>query len=62
MSHDKAIAAGKEHRTPYRGGKAVALSCRNHGDCPCCLGNRLYSSIKRLESLKYADKEYKKSQ
>lgn len=48
MSNDKAIAYGKEKRKPYRGGKAVAGSCRNHGDCPFCQGNRLYGSKKRL--------------
>lgn len=62
MSHDKAIASGKEHRAPYHGGKAVALSCRNHGDCPFCRGNRLYSSMKRMASMKYAENEYRKLQ
>ena len=42
MSLDKAIEHGKEHRKPYRGGKAVAYSCRNHGDCDYCRCNRLH--------------------
>lgn len=40
MSLDKAIRHGKEHRKPYRGGKAVSKRCRNHGGCYWCEGNR----------------------
>lgn len=40
MSLDKAIKSGKEHRTPYSGSKAIDTSCRNHGSCPYCTGNR----------------------
>ena len=40
MALDKAIAHGKEHRKPYRGAKRVCSSCRNHGGCPWCEGNR----------------------
>lgn len=42
MSLDKAIKHGKEHRKPYTGGKAFARSCRNHGCCSFCEGNRRY--------------------
>ena len=42
MSLDKAIKYGKEKRKPYTGSKAIACSCRNHGGCEWCLGNRLY--------------------
>ena len=42
MSMDKAITHGKEHRRPYRGAKAVAKTCRNHGSCEWCRENRLY--------------------
>lgn len=42
MSFDKAILHGKEHRKPYRGGKAVDKTCRNHGGCPACLENRIH--------------------
>ena len=48
MSLDKAIEHGKEHRKKYRGAKAMDRSCRNHGDCPYCLGNRLYKYKKKL--------------
>ena len=49
MSLDKAIQNGKEHRRPYRGPKAIDPSCRNHGGCPWCEGNRLYRTKKELE-------------
>lgn len=55
MSLEKAIKYGKEKRKKYRGGKSVAPSCRNHGGCPWCEGNRSYSTRKRLASSK--DKE-----
>lgn len=40
MALNKAIKYGKEHRKPYKGAKAVCKSCRNHGGCPWCEGNR----------------------
>ena len=40
MSLDKAIKHGKEHRKPYKGGKAVDPFCRNHGGCKWCEENR----------------------
>lgn len=40
MTLDKAIKHGKEHRKPYRGGKAVSKRCRNHGGCEWCEENR----------------------
>lgn len=48
MSLDKAIASGKEHRKQYRGSKLYDCSCRNHGTCPWCQGNRQYKNLKRL--------------
>lgn len=46
MSLDKAIASGKENRKPYRRGKAIDGSCRNHGSCPACHSNRTYREQK----------------
>lgn len=45
---DKAIAHGKEHRRQYRrsDSRGVDLSCRNHGSCPYCTGNRTYKNRK----------------
>lgn len=48
MSLDKAIQSGKEHRKPYKGGKAVDKTCRNHGSCPACRKNRLYKNNKEV--------------
>lgn len=47
MSFDKAIESGKEHRKQFKGAKSVSYSCRNHGECPWCRGNRLYGNRKR---------------
>ena len=55
---DKAIRHGKEHRSPYCGAKAIARSCRNHGDCPYCKGNRLYNSKKRIEAATDQEKNF----
>jgi len=42
MSLEKAIEHGKERRKPYYGSKAIDCTCRNHGSCQWCLGNRLH--------------------
>ena len=57
MALDKAIKSGKEHRKPYRGAKAVDSTCRNHGSCPWCLGNRLnkYKQMDKLSKKEIAD-------
>ena len=47
----KAIQSGKEHRHPYNKAKAICKSCRNHGGCEWCLGNRLYKYKKREQKL-----------
>lgn len=47
----KAIESGKEHRKPYRGSKAFDCSCRNHGTCAWCQGNRNYKNIKRKSQI-----------
>jgi len=54
MALDKAIESGREHRRDWRGknrSKAVDRSCRNHGDCPWCRGNRFYQKKKELEKI-----------
>ena len=51
MTLDKAIKSGKEHRKPYRGGKAIAKTCRNHGSCSWCKGNRKYKYIKKNQKI-----------
>ena len=47
MSLDKSIQSGKSHRKPYRGAKAIDATCRNHGSCKWCEGNRTYKNDKR---------------
>lgn len=58
MSLDKAIKSGKEHRKPYNFNKSVDPTCRNHGSCPWCYGNRLYKNKKRLQKSKYEGENY----
>ena len=48
MGLEKAIQHGKEKRRPYKGAKAVACSCRNHGTCEWCRQNRMYKTIRDL--------------
>ena len=51
MGMEKAIASGKEHRTPYQGGKSIDKTCRNHGGCPWCYGNRTHKyEIAKLDA------------
>lgn len=47
MSLNKSIQSGKEHRKPYRGTKAIDYTCRNHGSCGWCKGNRTHKNDKR---------------
>lgn len=47
MSLDKSIRSGKEHRKEYRGAKAADATCRNHGSCSWCKGNRTHKNDKR---------------
>lgn len=48
MSFDNRYPNRKDHRQPYRGSKSFDRSCRNHGGCPYCEGNRTISR-KRLK-------------
>lgn len=50
MGMEKAIAAGKEHRKPYRRSGRFDRTCRPGGSCPWCRGNRLVGSRKRAEA------------
>lgn len=47
MSLAKAITHKKERRKPYRGSKAFDHTCRNHGSCSWCEGNRTHHNKKR---------------
>ena len=58
MSLDKSIQSGKSHRKPYRGAKAVDATCRNHGGCHWCLGNRTHKNDKRELAAEQELREY----
>lgn len=50
MAMEQGIAHGKEHRKPWRGkdrSKNFAKSCRNHGGCPYCTGNRQFNARRK---------------
>lgn len=38
----------RTYKKPYRKSKVFDASCRNHGSCPWCKGNRLYKYIKQI--------------
>lgn len=59
MGLEKAIAHGKEHRKPYHDSRAIAGECRNHGGCPHCTGNRLYSFEKQRQAAEQKLREYR---
>ena len=43
----KAIEAGKEHRKLYYDTRRFDRSCRNHGGCEYCEGNRKFANRRR---------------
>lgn len=60
MSLEKAINSGKEYRRNYKDydfAKYIYKSCRNHGACSWCEGNRLYNSKKRLQKANYIEND-----
>jgi len=59
MGLDKAIEQGKEHREPYRKAKAVNSTCRNHGSCPWCAGNRQINSRRKAQKTSEEIKQYR---
>ena len=58
MSLNKAIEHNKEHRKPYIGGKAIDKSCRNHGGCEWCEGNRKHKYKKKEIACEQDIEEY----
>lgn len=51
MSLDKSIQSGKEYRKQYTGAKVVDATCRNHGSCRRCCGNRTHKNDKRRNAM-----------
>ena len=60
MSLDKSIQSGKSHRKPYHGAKAIDATCRNHGSCGWCRGNRTHKNDKRELAAEQELNEYGK--
>ena len=58
MSLEEAIEHGKEKRKPYIGAKAIDYTCRNHGGCEWCKGNRTYKNDKKELGQKQELEEY----
>lgn len=58
MSFDKFYPKRKDWRKGYRGAKACDRSCRNHGGCAWCRGDRMWFDRKRREVAKEKLMEY----
>lgn len=58
MSFDKNYPNRKDHRKQYYDSRAFDCTCRNHGACPVCLGNRTYSIVKRKQAIEDKLKEW----
>lgn len=50
MSFDKEYPNRKDWRKPYRGSKRFDRTCRCHGGCKYCEGNRTYTAKRDLEA------------
>ena len=61
MSLDKGIQSGREHRKEWRGSKNIDPSCRCHGGCGWCLGNRTHKYRKIKEGKDIELKEWKEN-
>jgi len=42
-------------KKPYRGSKRFDKTCRNHGSCPWCKGNRTFNTRKKLSGKEIKD-------
>ena len=61
MSLDKAIQSGKEHRKKRRFCESIDPSCRCHGGCEWCLGNRTHKYNKMKEGKAMELKEWERN-
>ena len=57
MAFDKKYPNRKDWRKPYYDSRRHDWSCRNHGSCDYCRGNRLHKSMVRLLSAEQQLKE-----
>lgn len=58
MSLDKAIKYKKEYRKEYYDSRAIDSTCRSHGSCPWCTGNRFHKYAKQSIDAKQQLEEY----
>lgn len=49
MSFDKFYPNRKDKIKPYRRSKAFDRTCRNHGSCPWCRRNKIFSNHKNRQ-------------
>jgi hypothetical protein len=56
MSLEKGIKHKKEWRKPFRGSKRFDSTCRNHGSCGYCEGNRTFFDKKKRYSAQIDEK------
>lgn len=40
----------KDRRRQFKGAKCVDPTCRNHGGCPWCTGNRTHADVARRQA------------
>ena len=52
MSFNKAIKYKKEHRKQYYDSRPIDKTCRCHGTCPWCRGNRFHKFNKQIINAK----------
>ncbi len=57
MGLEQAIKHKKEKRKPYYDSRRFDVTCRNHGSCPWCKGNRLHKKEQEEERLKDMEDE-----
>ena len=50
MPFENAYPGRKDWRRTYCGARAVDRTCRNHGSCPYCLGNRMHATRQRNDA------------
>jgi hypothetical protein len=57
MSFDNDYPNRKDRRQPYYRSKRFDRSCRNHGGCPYCEGNRTHHN-KRREPIEDCEEDH----
>ena len=62
MSLSKAIKHGKERRKPYRRSEALDRTCRPHGSCAWCQGNRRHAVQQAEERAMESEREWEEGQ